>query len=379
MRIGAGLGAAGLPVTVYSLNQPESHRFPAPAYRDLPVVHLETGELLLEPYQDDERSELRAAETARLRALALERAVGGQVRFKAEAEHVLVSFYASGTGFLAQMAAVNLRIPHIVSVRGTDLELDAFDTRRLARLRTAIEGASLVVATNRQQARVLAALFRLRQPVRVIENALPEVAARPFWQPPPGEEIRLVSDCGFSGRKATQLLLRAVADLIDRGRRVTLTVFGGVFWLESPAYWDALRQSYQSAYPGRFFFPGQVAHDELDRHLLASHIYCSASLAEGSSMGRIRALTLGIPMVATAVGGMEQVDSVCSHVRLVPPGDLQALTAALDEAVTAAAEGRLAPERARIERWRTHFSTAREQRDWLAALDAACRREATGQ
>jgi glycosyltransferase involved in cell wall biosynthesis len=378
MRIGAGLAAAGLPVTVYSLNQPESHRFPAPAYRDLPVVHLETAALLLEPYQDGNQSELRAAETARLRALALERAVGDRMRLEAEAEHVLVSFYASGTGFLAQMAAVHLRVPHIVSVRGTDLELDAFDMRKLARLRTAIEGASLVVATNRQQAGVLAALFRPRKPVRVIENAIPEAAARPFWRPPPGDDIRLASDCGFSGRKATQLLLRAVAELLDRGRRVTLTVFGGVFWLESHSYWDALRQSYQSAYPGRFSFPGQVSHDELDRHLLASHIYCSASLAEGSSMGRIRALTLGIPILATAVGGITQATAGCAHVRLVPPGDLQALTAALDEVVTAVAEGRLAPDRTRIEEWRRHFSTGREQRDWLAALDAACRGEAPG-
>lgn len=370
IRIGAGLKHAGFPVRVYTLNQPEGYRCPPPGYPELPVVHLECPELLLEPYQEAELADLRAAEEARGRSLALERALADQKRRHPEADHVLMSFYASGTGFLAQMAAANLGIPHIVSVRGTDLELDAFDARKLCRLRTAIEGASLVVTTNRQQASALSALFRLRRPVRVIHNALPEAASRPCWEPPPGETIRLVSDCGFSVRKATHLLLRAVAALLEAGRDVTLTVLGGIFWLESRPWWEAIQQRYQSAYPGRFFFPGHVGHDEVDRYLLSSHVYCSASLAEGSSLGRLRALTLGIPIVATAVGGIDEVVDGCRHVFLCPPADLEALTEALATAVTAVRQGSVRAEPACIEHVRRHFALERERREWAAAVEA---------
>lgn len=370
VRIGAGLERAGFPVRVYALNQPEDYRFPPPRYPELPVVHLPSPELLLEPYQDAERADLRAAEEARGRALALEQAVADQKRRHPEADHVLISFYASGTGFLAQMAAVNLGIPHIVSVRGTDLELDAFDAKKLPRLRTAIEGASLVVATNRQQASVLSALFRLRRPVHVIHNALPEAGSRPYWEAPSGDTIRLVSDCGFSGRKATHLLLRAVAALLEAGRDVTLTVLGGIFWLESRTWWEALQQRYQSAYPGRFFFPGHVGHDEVDRYLLSSHVYCSASLAEGSSLARLRALTLGIPIVATAVGGMGEVVDGCRHVFLCPPADLKAFIEALGAAVAAVRDGSVRAEPVWIEQMRRHFSEERERRQWAAAVEA---------
>lgn len=358
---------------VYTLNQPDGCRDPHPSHHGLTVVHLSNREPMLEPYCGNEQAALRAAESSRLAALLLRNAVDDKRQSYAGARHLMISFYASGTGFIAQMAAISLGMPHIASLRGTDFELDAFDAKKLPKLRAAIEGATQVVTTNRAQASALATMFKLRRPIRTIHNALPGASSRPLWQPPPADSVRLVSDCGFSGRKATHLLLGAAAALIDRGLPVSLTVLGADFWLESHAYWEQCRQSYLARYPDWFNFPGQVSHEELDRYLLSSHIFCSASLAEGSSMGRIRALTIGIPIVSTANGALVDLAARCRHVRLCRAADGEALATELEKTIVEIRAGTLQPDPQLVERWRRHFSLERERTEWISAIEAALR------
>jgi glycosyltransferase involved in cell wall biosynthesis len=372
MRISGSLALAGYRVVVYALDQPPGYRFVDSTYPGLmTVLHLDGQERLLEPYCGEGYSGLLGKEKGRVAALLLRNAVDRQVENDPDSQHLIVSFYASGTGFLAQMTATALRLPHLASVRGTDFELDVFGTKPHSRLRVTVEGASQVVTTNREQADSLSAIFKVRQPVRTIHNALPEAASRPLWQASSADTVRLISDCGFSGRKATHILLSAVAALVERNLPVSLTVLGGIFWLEPRDYWTECQRSYQSRYSGKFSFPGQVSHEELDRYLRSSHIYCSASLAEGSSMSRIRALTLGIPMVTTANGGLPEVASGCRHVRLCRAGDGEALTSALEAAVSDMLAGTLRPDRACIERWQRHFCVERERDEWMAAIEAA--------
>ncbi|MCW5978534.1 MAG: glycosyltransferase family 4 protein [Bryobacteraceae bacterium] len=376
IRIGRSLASAGFRVIVYTLYQPAEYRCADPSHQGLQVLHLGGRELLLGPYLDGGAPELLATERSRVTALLLRNAIERRTHSEPDARHVVISFYASGTGFLAQMAAASLRLPHIVSVRGTDFELDVFGAKQHPRLRAAIDGAAQVITTNREQADALSAMFHPRRTVRTIHNALPDAGARPFWKTPPVETIRLISDCGFSGRKATHLLLRAAASLMDQGFDASLTVLGSTFWLESPAYWEERRREYESSHPGRFFFPGQVSHEELDRRLLSSHIYCSASLAEGSSMSRIRALTLGIPMVTTANGGMPELAAGCRHVRLCPAGDWQALAAETEAAAGEIRAGTLEPDERCVARWREHFRVERERDEWVRAIELVLREEA---
>ena len=88
-------------------------------------------------------------------------------------------------------------------------------------------------------------------------------------------------------------------------------------------------------------------------------------------MGRIRALTIGIPMVTTANGGMPDVAGGCRHIRLCQAGDRKAFTLALEAAVSESRAGTLRPDPVYIERWRRHFCVEREKDEWLAAIDAA--------
>ena len=372
LRIARGLVGAGHTAIIYTLGQPAGYRDPHPDHAGLTVEHLGAErDLLLEPF-----SAIRSqaynhdGEPGRIGHLLVRNAIERHIRRHPDARHVIVSFYISGTSFVVQPAAVDLGVPHIASIRGTDFELELHSPVRHPKVRFVIETADQLVTTNRGQATAIAAMFSTRRPPRTIHNALPGAGDRPPWEPPDSDAIRLVSDCGFSGRKATQLLVRAVESLVERGLPVTLTILGGIFWVEDTAYWERIQRECDERHPGTFVFPGHRPEEELDDHLRAAHIYCSATLAEGCSMSRIRALTLGIPIVTTRCGALPELASDCAHVRLCPPGDGTALTEALARAVKETKAGTLRPDSARVAQWRRHFSPERERDEWLAAIAA---------
>jgi len=299
----------------------------------------------------------------------LQQAVAGQVSQRPTDQHVLVSFYATNAGFLCQHVALRLGLPHIASFRGTDFARDTVGSRTNSKVRFVVERADQIVATNREQADTLRATFDARGEILTIHNAIHDVD-RPAWSPPTGDEVRIFSDCGFSGRKATHLLVEAVESLLKRGLPIGLTIVGSDFPFDPPSYWASYRENALARFPGQLSFPGPVAQREIDFHLLRAHIYCSATLAEGCSLSRIRALTLGIPIVTTRCGALPEVAADVPHVRLCAPGDFAALCNELESAVQDTLAGSLAPDEARIEGWRRHFSTERERRQWREAIES---------
>ncbi|OGL01419.1 MAG: hypothetical protein A3E31_16510 [Candidatus Rokubacteria bacterium RIFCSPHIGHO2_12_FULL_73_22] len=71
------------------------------------------------------------------------------------------------------------------------------------------------------------------------------------------------------------------------------------------------------------------ATPEVAAHLAAADVLAAPSRNEGMGRALVEAMALGLPVVATAVGGIPAVveDGGCG--RLVPPGDADALAAAL--------------------------------------------------
>ena len=122
-----------------------------------------------------------------------------------------------------------------------------------------------------------------------------------------------------------------------------------------------------------FHFPGYCPRDEIDSYLRTAHVYCSATLAEGCSLSRIRALTLGMPIVTTRCGALIEVAAGARNIRVCPPGDWKALSHELEMAVADRNESKRGADPGDVKRWREHFSVAREREEWAAAIEETLR------
>lgn len=76
-------------------------------------------------------------------------------------------------------------------------------------------------------------------------------------------------------------------------------------------------------------FAGRLDRDEMARHLRDSRIALNPSLADNMPNSVLEALASGVPVVSTRVGGVPHIVQHGTTALLVPPGDPEAMAAAI--------------------------------------------------
>lgn len=283
--------------------------------------------------------------------------------------HIIVSFFVSSSGFVAQQVADSLAIPHIASVRGSDFSADFFNPHRIFAIRHVAERASYVVTSNREQERMFKVVCGRNDRIRTIHNALAGDRRRSWTGPHTGRSsVALFSDAGFSFGKGTSILIDSVTALLSAGVDCHLTVVGAT---ESGArdYWRDVRLEALRRFPAGFDFDDYIADEaDLADRLLQSDIYCSATLGEGCSNARLRALVYGIPIVSTKCGELADLAGGARHVWLAAPGEAEGFHDLLSNAICEIQNDTVVIDQ-RLEEWRTYTDPARERREWEVVVN----------
>jgi len=143
---------------------------------------------------------------------------------------------------------------------------------------------------------------------------------------------------GIAPHKGVHVLIEAFRRVADAG--ITLDVHGSL--TVAPAYADRVRQA--AAGDPRIRFHGAFAEGAQARILAGLDLVVLPSIWwENSPLVVLEALAEGVPVVASAIGGVPEVVPEGAGV-LVPPGDVEALSAAIaDAAAGRALAGALPP------------------------------------
>lgn len=267
------------------------------------------------------------------------------------------------------LAARLLGIPVVVHVR----EADPAGTGRLVTTALALPLVLVqrLLANSTHTASVVTrSLPWLARRMTVVYNGFrfpPPAAPRPRAV---GDPATLVVVGRLNPRKGQDVAIDALARLVDEGRDCRLRLVGSTYpgyeWVEADlrAKAAALGLGDRVELPG--FNPDQWgAYAQSDVALVPS-------LTEPFGNVAVEAMAMGLPVVASRVGGLREIVEDGATGLLVEPGDAAALAAAvrrlLDDPVLAA---RLA--RAGDDDVRERFSVARAESDLRAALEAEVR------
>jgi glycosyltransferase involved in cell wall biosynthesis len=242
-----------------------------------------------------------------------------------------------GTGFLTNIVArrlgraISARVVNTVQVIPGDARLDAESApRALARNVLDITtrgGVDRFVAVSAAVADGLVGQGIARKRVAVIPNgidmaALQEAAAAPLGQVLAPARWRI----GYAGRlepiKGCEHFIRAAALLAENHPDAAFYVAGTG---SLAAELDALAASLGLA--DRMAFVGYV--DSLAPLLAQTDVVVVPSLSEAFGLTAAEALALGVPVVATAVGGLPEIVVDGETGLLVPPADAEAIAAAV--------------------------------------------------
>jgi len=238
-------------------------------------------------------------------------------------------------GLIASPAAAQL-LPHIGRIRMTVLLhmplATAVDTHHDASAesseRAVLRAAAGVVVTSEWTRRQV--LTRYEIPARRVHVARPGVdrVAAPA-QPVHG---RLICVGVLSQHKGQDLLVEALADLADRDWHCVLA--GSLD--RDPDFVEQLRTRItRLGYDRRVRLSGVLTGAELSHAYTTADLLVAPSRSETYGMTVTEALAHGLPVIATAVGGLpEAFGSTAGGTgpgQLIPPGDPVALAAALGD------------------------------------------------
>jgi teichuronic acid biosynthesis glycosyltransferase TuaC len=223
----------------------------------------------------------------------------------------------------AAEAVLHARIgePLVISVHGGDVYYTAMRQAAGARaVRHALSSARLVLANSAAIERDVRGLGAARTRIVRLGADLPEHLPHKASAP------TLVSVAHLVARKRHADVLRALWMLRDRQPDLRYLVIG-----DGPERGPLERLAADLGLSERVELAGQLAPERALERLAEAHVFVLPSVDEAFGVAYVEAMAAGLPAVGTrGEAGPQEIAAAGDGLRLVPPGDVEALAAELD-------------------------------------------------
>lgn len=282
-------------------------------------------------------------------------------------------------GLVGVLAARPLRIPHVVTVHGSDVL--ALRGRVYSTLKRFTVGyADAVTVNSSATLAAVQALAPQRATVRQIpmgvsleapaRGSAAVAALRSRHRRGAGPLILYVGR--LMREKGVGDVIRAAATLVGRLPDLTLALVG-----EGPARSELQVLTGGLGLGGRVSFEGWISHEQIAAYMAAADVLVAPSLLEGQGLTVLEAMAAGTPVVATNVGGIPDMVSHRGTGLLVGAGCPEEIASAVEWLCRSESDRASMVDRARRlvdERYSRAASAARFSelfRDLLAATRSA--------
>ncbi len=216
--------------------------------------------------------------------------------------NLTLAFFGIPCGYLA----MKLKIPYLVSLRGSDVpgysERFSFFYRFLCPLIKIIWRRAAGVVTNSEDLKNLALKTDPKREINVIPNGIDIQKFYPFPEKLPNKNLKIICVSRLTRRKGLNYLLEAFSQLVGKYPNLVLEIVG-----EGEAREELEKQARSLNLGSRINFKGLVPHGELPRVYNSADLFVLPSLNEGMSNTLLEALASGLPIIATKTGGSEEL------------------------------------------------------------------------
>ena len=249
----------------------------------------------------------------------------------------IVHCHSSKAGVLgrvaARLAGVKTRVysPHSFAFQGARTRFTCWLTTQAERLM--VPFTTHLVAVSQHEARQSLALGMPGGSVTIIPNG---VRIRPFTRRPPDKISRIAGVGRLARQKGFDILIKAMREVQTRQGETTLVILG-----DGPDRERLVRLARRLGV--RADFPGDVR--PLDEWFHSVDLFVNSARWEGMPLALLEAISCGVPVAATAVGGIPELIEDGRTGYLADSLDPRSLSSKIEEAIARPTE---AWERARL-------------------------------
>jgi glycosyltransferase involved in cell wall biosynthesis len=243
--------------------------------------------------------------------------------------------YVYPDGFAAGRLASDSGRPLVVSARGSDINLFRSFPLIRRQIQSTLSASAGIIAVSTALQEAMVELGTPRDRIAVIPNGvdsgkffpMSKEEARATLGLPPGRMVLCVGN--LTSNKGFHLVVEAIGSLVaeEGNRDLHLSIVG-----EGPFRAELARRVQALGLTDRVRLVGHVPHATLRLWYGAADLFCLASAMEGMSNAVLEALACGVPVVATAVGGIPEIIR-SEQVGLLSERSGSALAAALQAAL----------------------------------------------
>ncbi|HEX2218349.1 MAG TPA: glycosyltransferase family 4 protein [Gemmatimonadales bacterium] len=240
----------------------------------------------------------------------------------------LIAAHSSKAGFLARLAARSLGVPVVFTVHGWAFTegvppFQAGVYRQVERLVGPLASRIITVSDYDRRLGLAARVARADRLVTV-HNGMPDVPPE-LRADPARTPVRLVMVARYGAQKDHPTLLRALAEL--RRHPWELDLIG-----DGPLMAETESLASELGLADRVHFLGQ--RSDVDRVLAGSQVSLLITNWEGFPLSILEAMRAGLPVVASAVGGVGESVRDGENGYLIPRGDVDRLRACIERLLT---------------------------------------------
>lgn len=260
-------------------------------------------------------------------------------RLKREGYNLIDAHFAYPDGYAACLLGRWLGLPVCVTLRGTEVPHSRKPHLR-SKLQAVFRRAQRVIAVSDSLLKLAVSLGLPADKGVVIGNGVDSTRFQPVDRDAararyglPEEAQVLITVGALVERKGFHRVIDCLPVLVDRHPQLHYLIVGGAS-PEGNIEPELRAQIARLGLQDRVRFLGPLPPQELKWPLSAADVFVLASSNEGWANVILEAMACGLPVVATDVGGNREVIAHDGLGRIVPFGDAEALTRALDKALS---------------------------------------------
>lgn len=199
--------------------------------------------------------------------------------------------------------------------------------RRWRGLPTGLNMATVVVAVSETSAQALRRLCGVTRPIEVIPPIVTLNVQKTKTERVSGQDghvVHILTIARLSEEKGLSYLIKAAGRVVAARPSVCFVIYG-----EGPLR-ESLEAQIDAAHLRRqVYLAGSFTRSELSAIMSTADVFVLPSITEGFPLSVIEAMAWGLPIVATAVGGVPELVEDGVTALLCPPRDVNALAQAI--------------------------------------------------